>query len=76
MASVWQTTCKCDSASCIICFCLLVIDCVAAYQLLKDFPLILVLLGSVEVHSVLISMFLNDLRLLFYGTKSEKFSPS
>lgn len=76
--------CACHSRSCIICSCLLLIDCVDAYQLLKDFPLTLILPGSAEVHSVLILMFWNNLRLtvaslslhiclLFYGRRNKKF---
>lgn len=74
----------CHSRSCIICSCLLLIDCVDAYQLLKDFPLTLILLGSAEVHSVLILVFWNNLGLmfaslslhiclLFYGRRNKKF---
>lgn len=76
--------CTCHSRSCIICSCLLLIDCVDAYQLLKDLPLTLILLGSAEVHSVLILMFWNHLGLtlaslslhiwlLFCGRRNKKF---
>lgn len=52
--------CTCHRRSGIICSCLLLIDCVDAYQLLEDLPLTLILLGSAGVHSVLILMFWNQ----------------